>query len=231
MIPDSVDMREFIKLIPAQANIGSCTACAALLAAELIMERTGKSYTFSRLFLYYTTRQMSGRVNQEGANLGDTFAALASHGVPEEYMWPYLYMHRNTEPPLQTLDAAAFFKIRSYTRISIDVNTMKTCLANGQPITVGINTGRQFWKLVGLLNTQLYKPVNDTDNRQYKGHAMTIVGYDNQLGSGSFIFANSLGPTWGDHGYGALPYECVADIGEAFIINNFAGISGERKKS
>jgi C1A family cysteine protease len=49
------------------------------------------------------------------------------------------------------------------------------------------------------------------------------VGYDDEIGDGSWIIANSIGPKWGDHGYGVIPYSCVSNIGEAYILNNFAG--------
>jgi C1A family cysteine protease len=44
------------------------------------------------------------------------------------------------------------------------------------------------------------------------GHAVALVGYrsDSQFpGNGYFIYRNSWGETWGDHGYGYMPFEYI----------------------
>jgi len=90
-------------------------------------------------------------------------------------------------------------------------------------------TGTKFWSLTGPLEEQKYCPVNNTDNRLSKGHAVVIIGYDDSLNS--WIIANSLGPKWGDRGLGAIPYDCNKDIGESYVITSFAGISLGKKFS
>jgi C1A family cysteine protease len=86
-----------------------------------------------------------------------------------------------------------------------------------------MNTGRQFWRLNGPIANQAYKPINDTDNRQSRGHAVVVIGYSDTLAGGSWIIANSLGLKWGDGGYAAIPYACNKDIGESFALISFAG--------
>jgi len=104
------------------------------------------------------------------------------------------------------------------------VHEFNTYLDQSIPIIVGVRTGSKFWKLSGELSSQNYVPVNDTDNRLARGHAVTIVGNDPNIMGGSWIIANSLGPKWGSNGYGILPYTCSVDIGESYIIQSFAGI-------
>ena len=44
------------------------------------------------------------------------------------------------------------------------------------------------------------------------GHSITLVGHKNSAafpGGGYFIFRNSWGPTFGDHGYGYMSYAYV----------------------
>ena len=45
------------------------------------------------------------------------------------------------------------------------------------------------------------------------GHAIVLVGYDDNDdrygGDGSFIIRNSWGTSWGNEGYGRLPYDYV----------------------
>ena len=114
------------------------------------------------------------------------------------------------------------YRLQSYEQVS-PVN-YKEYLNNGIPIIVGMRTGKLFWNLEGPLQEQEYKPINGRDNRLTRGHAITIIGYDDNINGGSWIIANSLGPRWGFQGYAAIPYICDVDIGESYIITDFAGI-------
>jgi C1A family cysteine protease len=43
------------------------------------------------------------------------------------------------------------------------------------------------------------------------GHSVCLVGYDDA--KQTFKFINSWGPTWGDHGYGYLPFKYLEGSG------------------
>jgi C1A family cysteine protease len=51
-------------------------------------------------------------------------------------------------------------------------------------------------------------PVPTRHDRLRGGHAVLAVGYDHTRRL--IIFRNSWGRTWGDHGYGYLPYAFFA---------------------
>lgn len=217
-----VDLRQYAGYLQPQGNIGCCTASATLKAAEIICNIEGRSDHFSRLFVYYMTRKLSGRLNQVGAELKDTLAAVKDYGVCVERSWPFSHQRLNIEPSQQVQSEAMYNRISSYDNvISHDFNAL---LENRIPIIIGLRTGRLFWKLKGELADQAYKSINTSDNRISHGHAVVIVGYNNSLLGGSWIIANSLGPAWGHRGYGALPYECRGDIGEAYVIREFSGV-------
>jgi C1A family cysteine protease len=217
-----IDLRKFINYLPSQENIGCCTSSASLLAAEIILSQAGnRPVYFSRLFVYYMARKLQGRLGQKGTELKATLEAMQQYGVCKDITWPLRHSIVDKEPNMVAIREAEDFKVNEFEDVGLlEFNSL---LDNGIPIIIGMRTGRQFWKLSGDLNSQRYKPVNDTDNWPSNGHAMTIIGYDNNLGNGSWIIANSLGLHWGHKGYGALPYECAADIGEAYIIRRFAG--------
>lgn len=223
------DLRKFIKYLQPQENIDCCTSSATLVAAEILCNQNGISNNFSRLFVYYMTRRLEGRLDLSGSSLRGTFNAIKEHGVCLEKIWPFDQRRVNVLPSPQSLQDAANYRINSHT--GVHYSEFNNLLENNIPVVVGLKIGHLFWKLKGRLDSQLYKSINNTDNKLFKGHAVTIVGFDNNLMNGSWIIANSLGPKWGDHGYGILPYECSKDIGEAYIIKEFAGFSGERKIS
>lgn len=225
----SVFLRQQINYIQPQGSIPCCTACSTLLAAEMIMSEAGHKLNFSRLYLYYMTRKLQCRLGEKGAELRTTMEALSTYGVPPERYWPFHFARVDREPHLEALNNAANYRLQEYKEIAPE--NYKFYLDIGVPVVIGIRTGRMFWKMVGELSEQVYKPVNDVDNFRSNGHAATIVGYDDNLNGGSWIIANSLGPKWGFQGYGAIPYSCNVDIGEAYIITKFAGIATENFSS
>lgn len=181
----------------------------------------------SRLYVYYMARKLQGRSGKNGAELRITLEAMTQFGVSPEQHWAFGYNRVDVEPSMQSQTEAAQFRLHGYHYICA-VN-FKESIDNNIPVVIGMYTGRMFWKLKGPLQEQQYKPINTEDNRQSNGHAMTIVGYDDDMNGGSWIVANSLGPKWGDHGYGAIPYSCNANIGEAYVLNGFAGITPGKK--
>lgn len=225
----STSLRKYIDYLQPQENIPCCTACATLLAAEITMACVGNSVNLSRLFLYYMTQKMQGRLNMAGVELGHTLETLNRYGAPPEKYWSLTFYRIGREPHEQAMEEAARYRALSYSEIS--PLEYKDYLGRAIPIIIGIRTGELFWDLQGQLEEHKYKPVNGSDNKQSNGHAATIIGYDDDLNGGSWIIANSLGPQWGFQGYAAIPYSCNVDIGESYVINNFAGISAGKKIS
>lgn len=226
-LPSSVNLQKYINYIQPQENVPCCTASSTLLVAEMIMASSDNRTNFSRLFLYYMTRKIQGRLGQRGAELKATMEALSLYGVPLERYWPFIFAQVDREPLPHAMESAAQYKLLSYSSITPD--EYKYYLSKDIPIIIGIRTGRKFWKLKGELHDQMYEPINNSDNLASKGHTVSIIGYDDELNSGSWIIANSVGPKWGHKGYAAIPYSCNVDIGEAYVITNFAGITAGKK--
>lgn len=164
---------------------------------------------------------MKGRVGHNGAELKDALDSMVQYGVATDRTWPFSYNRVNTAPNAAAIQEATQYKLGSYNWASVD--SFKDYLHRHVPIVIGMHTGRMFWKISGPLSSQVYKTINNTDNRIYKGHAVTVIGYDDEILGGSWIIANSLGLRWGDHGIGVLPYECNREIGESYAITEFAG--------
>jgi len=63
-------------------------------------------------------------------------------------------------------------------------------------------------------------PLPENTERMLGGHAIVLVGYDNE--KKLFIFRNSWGEQWGDKGYGYLPFEyvCDANLASDFWVVN-----------
>lgn len=225
----SFSLQNYISHLPSQHNIPCCTASASLLAIETMMSTYNKKFRFSRLYVYYMTRKLQDRLGQKGAELGSTLEAMKQCGIATDATWPFAQNRVNTEPNAMAINEASQYKVGSYTWA--EEESYKEYLHQNMPIIIGFHSGKMFWHLKGPLSSLIYKPINNEDNKKFKGHAATIVGYDDSLLGGSWIIGNSLGLTWGDHGFGLLPYECRNDIGESYVITNFAGITPGKKIS
>jgi hypothetical protein len=86
------------------------------------------------------------------------------------------------------------------------VTAVKKSLSEGKPVIIGMNTPDSFMKLKGK---NLWKPV-ESPALNWGGHAMCVVGYDDNFAGGAFELQNSWGADWGDRGYGWVSY---ADFG------------------
>ena len=175
------------------------------------------------------SRKHQGRLGQKGAKLKETLEALSIYGVPLDRLWPFIYNRVEKEPHIEIVKEAVNYRLHSFESTMHD--KYKEYLNLGKPIIIGMFTGKQFWKLSGPLEQQNYKPINDTDNRRSKGHAVVCIGYDDNLNGGAWIIANSMGPKWGFQGYGAIPYSCDIDFMESYVITNFVGNSLDKKIS
>lgn len=223
------DLRQYIKLLPSQENIPCCTASATLTAIEILLSVNSVYINFSRLFLYYNTRKIQGRLGFKGAELKSTMKALDEFGCCKEITWPLNFHRIEKEPAMKAYNEAENFKGLIYTELS-DIN-FKKYLDMNIPVVIGMYIGRKFLKLAGSIHEQQYYPVNNEDNRVSRGHALAIIGYDDNLCGGSWIVANSMGLRWGDKGIGIIPYSCNIDIGEAYSIESIAGYTTGKKIS
>ena len=102
----------------------------------------------SRLFIYYNARLMGLDENEEladsGSAIAHAIASVADTGVCLEKFWPYDIKKVNTKPKKHCFGAAEGFKISEACQVPIDVNVMKSCLAQGFPIVVSVNLYKSF---------------------------------------------------------------------------------------
>ena len=82
-----------------------------------------------------------------------------------------------------------------------ELRGVKEALAAGHPVACGFRWPKT---LRGDAIMDVPPPQDVFD-----GHSVAVVGYDDdpaRPGGGSFVFRNSNGPLWGEHGYGRLSY-------------------------
>ncbi len=219
-----VDLRENCSPIENQGRLGSCTANAAVGLVEYFERAAfGKHVDASRLFLYKATRNMMHKTGDTGAFIRTTMGALVLFGVPPEEYWQYGIEEFDEEPPAFCYAFAQNYQTISYYRLDppgISKNEIlariKTGLAAGLPSMFGFTV----YSSIAEAETTSEIPLPAPGERRIDGHAVVAIGYDDtkkiqnsnletKPTIGAFLIRNSWGTSWGNKGYGWLPYEYV----------------------
>jgi C1A family cysteine protease len=222
-LPATIDLRPYCSPIENQGSLGSCTANATVGLVEYFERRAhGRFIDASRLFLYKATRDLLHWTGDTGAYLRSTMGALALFGVPPEEYWPYNIANFDIEPSSFLFSFAGNYKAIQYYRLDPTGTPPATLLArikgnlvHGLPPVFGFTV----YNSISQAATTGKIPYPVAGDRVIGGHAMLVVGYDDNMritnqtsGAstiGALIVRNSWGPAWGDHGYGYLPYDYV----------------------
>jgi len=207
-LPAVVDLRNYDSPIQDQGQLGSCTGNAIGGMIDLLDKKSGKNLVVSRLFIYYQERVLEGTVNYDaGAYIRDGIKAVNTYGAPLETIWPYNISRFKTRPTTAAYTDAAKRKAGAYQRVT-NFAGVKTALAQGYPVAVGFTVYESFEG--NLNNTTGMMPYPNVNTEQVLGgHAVAIVGYNDNLNGGRFICRNSWGTGWGDHGYFYMPYQVI----------------------
>jgi len=212
-LPSKKDLRPGCPPVYDQGQLGSCTAnaIAGALQFDQILQgkQKGKSWTASRLFIYYNERVMEGTVNSDsGAQIRDGIKSVASIGAcPENPDWPYIITMFAAKPTPKAFQDAPLGRAIQYMRVAQVLNQMKGCLASGFPFVFGFTVYESF-ESPQVAKTGIV-PMPATNEKVLGGHAVMAVGYDD--GSQRFIVRNSWGTSWGIKGYFMMPYAYLTD--------------------
>jgi C1A family cysteine protease len=214
-VPENItqsSLRPFESQVESQGTIGSCFAQTVVGALELSEVKAKRQFIdLSRMFNFYYTHKEENTIGRdEGATLRGTVKSLAKYGTCAESLWPYDISKMWTEPNPPARANALTRRISEYQTVPVDVMQVRGLLHMGFPIICGFDLFTEFMSVKVSLNGIVPDPLPKI-SKPAGGHAMLIVGFDDQKVSssnemGMFCLRNSWGRGWGDLGHAWVSY-------------------------
>jgi hypothetical protein len=216
-IPSSIDLSGNFPEPGNQGEQGSCVGWATGYALKSYQEKVEEQWAFSQATTFspaWIYNQINGGQDQ-GSRIDDAMQLIIDRGAATWQNMPYDDSNYTNQPSQQAIAQAANYKALQYRSIS-SVQQMKAALANRTPVVVGIMVYEDLYRLSGP--NSVY---NTTTGSELGGHAVTLVGYDDNQFGGAFKVINSWGTGWGDDGYFWLPYDMVWSVmGPALVLTD-----------
>ena len=223
-----VDLRPLINQAGLKVRNETDGAPCAVHALTFLIEYMYATRFISNLsqeYLQYVTFQVEKPpMNGEGKNFWALNIGYQKWGVV-----PYAYVpNQDTVPaniPNSILNTGrnglrlnpVFIKDWAYTEATQDqLNQVVKFLDQNIPVAIGClwpNDSPNFaTSMIGGVNLMEVPTAANKWDVVNDGHAVALVGYGRGSqfpGNGYFIYRNSWGENWGDHGYGYMPFEYV----------------------
>ena len=240
--PSKVSLEQFAPKRLSQGSQGSCTAWACAYAAMTINQARANqenpnNIAFSPAFIY---NQIT-RGNCTGTHIGKTLEKLRDEGGLSLKQFPYDDSDCNHQPNGNEKQTAEQFKLKGFNRLTmkdddyrIDLEAIRQNIAQGAPVVIGMAVGGTFYKIG---NDGMWTPtqkdfaalkrgtdghiVDDGEEAAFGGHAMCVIGFDDNYEGGSFQIMNSWGDDWGKDGlfwmrYKDFEFFCNSFYAEAY---------------
>ncbi len=212
-LPSRVSLEKYAPSRKNQGEQGSCVAWASSYAARTILESVSTNQNpnqlaFSPAFVYNQIHLP----NCQGAYIDKAMELMKRQGTVPISQFPYNPNSCDADPGQKLITEAAQYRTRGYNRLTVDGNryeldmdAIKQNLAKGAPVVIGMMVGGSFME--SMFNRDVWIPSrSDYSQRGFGGHAMCVIGYDDNLQGGAFQIMNSWGPEWGNNGIGWVRY-------------------------
>ena len=233
-LPKKMDMSMYLPSIMNQEDLGTCVGISSAYYLRTILEAKRLNITdkhvidtlsFSPSYLYNAIKDTSDTECLNGTEITKALDFLKNNGNAKLTEQPYKNWCNN-KASIKLKDES---KIMDYIRVFglidqvDDINeAAKKALSEGTPLIAGIITTQSLQKMhfsktlwarfkaflgFKLDESEDYRLWRLDDNRPFRGgHALCIIGYDDNKYGGAYQVANSWGTWWGDNGLFWIKY-------------------------
>ncbi len=231
-MPSSYTLEPYCPTPGNQGNHGTCTAFANGYGIATILyakthEITDKAiidkHTFSPSFLYEMIKNAGDNNCQNGSDPVKAIITMITAGDAFMKTVPYNCNISITDHAVKEAssykakDLAVLFAAKGMSKDDIYfkqpeqfIKDVKKALSEGTPVSGGFHIPESFFKI----KSSVWEPDPNEGNKDWKhnGHAMVVVGYDDNKAGGAFRILNSWGTNWADGGYVWIKYNDFARI-------------------
>ena len=165
---------------------------------------SGKVYDYSEQWLYQNCKKIDGIENEGGTYIRAVMKVMHKIGVPTEKAWLYTDDGIDIGKPKFWSEMIARWAIIGSYWSCANLNELKVALIDA-PVVIGVPVFLEWANpSKGIINY----PSNP--GKIYGGHAILACGFNNE--KQMIKIKNSWGDSWGDKGYGYLPYRYIDDF-------------------
>ena len=197
-------LRSFAPSIGNQLSLGSCVSWATAYAGFTIVRRVEENnpalepYSPLNLYVRYK-KHFKEDVCGDGAYTAYALNILKRKGCS-------LFKNfRNRCDTDVEVEKVYNDKLYSYDQISPrDLTSLKTSISSKRPVVISIPCYENCWSNAVLQNGVWSGYYSGAENG---GHAMCVIGFDDNKGGGAFEVMNSWGEDWGDNGFFWITYD------------------------
>jgi Papain family cysteine protease/Domain of unknown function (DUF4384) len=225
-MPTSYTLEPFCPTPGNQGNHGTCTAFAnGYGIATILYAKTHNitdkalidKYAFSPTYLYEQIKSAGDNDCQNGSDPIQALITIIKGGdaliktVPYKCGTSITQTAKDEANNYKAKDAAILHIAKGmmkedkyYKEPEQFINSVKKALSEGCPVSGGFHIPQSFFKINSAVWTS--DPNEVQKDWKHNGHAMAIVGYDDNKAGGAFRILNSWGTGWADKGYVWMKY-------------------------
>lgn len=209
-LPDSFSMKKFAPPPGNQGAYSTCAGWATAYGGRTIIEAIRYNWTkeiinantFSPSFIYNQIRTKPGC--NGGTALTDALDIIKNEGSLKLTDFGYDCERQVTKKDLKN---ASQYKIIEYREIAHrgsknKVLSVKKSISEYKPVVIAIDCPESF-----MSSKEVWFPEVSDYKMWGIGHALLVIGYDNNKYGGAFEVLNSWGGGWGNNGFSWIKYE------------------------
>ncbi|NVO20697.1 MAG: DUF4384 domain-containing protein [Bacteroidetes bacterium] len=223
-MPEQASLEQYCPTPGDQGDHGTCVAFAngygiATLLYAKAHDITDKSlidkFVFSPTFLYELIKDPSDADCQMGTDPIKALLTMVDEGTALIRTVPYSCgmaineQAKEEAAKYKISDASILFGPEEFSKPKDEmIELTKKALLEGSPVSCGFHLPESFFSI----STDVWTSNPDEADKDWKhnGHAMAVVGYDDNKAGGAFRVLNSWGTSWADHGYVWMKYDDFA---------------------
>lgn len=208
-LPEIFSLKRFTPTPGDQGSSSTCTGWSTSYAARTIMEaiinnwesETIDKNKLSPSYVYNQIRPRAGCDN--GTSIIDGMELLINDGA-----LPFNEFGFDCEREVKNEDRikASKYRLKEYREIASRnsknmVLNIKKSLTQFKPVVIGFDCPKSFYSV-----KDVWHPKKNEYKQRVNGHALTIIGFDDNVEGGAFEVMNSWGVNWGNNGFVWIRY-------------------------